>query len=65
MARIGVRSGSLNRSLDHQIRLNDGGWPNLRERMRTLLRVDKLGVTGSSPVPPIKIPAKRRIALSD
>jgi hypothetical protein len=52
MARIGVRSGSLVRSLDLEIWLNDAVWPNRRERVRTLLRFDKLGVTGSSPVPP-------------
>ena len=35
------------------IRLNDADWTHWSEPARTLLRIDKLGVTGSSPVPPI------------
>jgi hypothetical protein len=53
MARISVRLRSLDRSLVLQIWRNDAVWPNSSERVRTPLRVDKLGVTGSSPVPPI------------
>ena len=34
------------------IRLNDADWTHWSEPARTLLRIDKLGVTGSSPVPP-------------
>jgi hypothetical protein len=36
-----------------RIRLNDAVETNRCELSRTLRRVDKLGVTGSSPVPPI------------
>jgi hypothetical protein len=36
------------------IPLNHALWQNISELTRTLLRVDKLGVTGSSPVPPIE-----------
>jgi hypothetical protein len=45
--------GSLVRSLEPQIWLNGAVRPNASERVRTLRRLDKLGVTGSSPVPPI------------
>jgi hypothetical protein len=42
------------------IPLNDALWANVSELRRTLLRPDKLGVTGSSPVPPIsaEIPSR-------
>ncbi len=52
MATLGVRSRSPERSLGRRMRLNDAMGPKVRAQDRTLLRVDKLGVTGSSPVLP-------------
>jgi hypothetical protein len=52
MARISVRSGSLNRSVADRFRSTirfERTHSHWRERPP---RVDKLGVTGSSPVPP-------------
>src|SRR5215208_6604540 len=54
MATLDVRSGSLNRSLARGIALNHAPSANASEPARTLPRIDKLGVTGSSPVPPIR-----------
>jgi hypothetical protein len=51
MATLGVRSRSLTRSL--------------AEWFRSTKRLDKLWVTGSSPVPPINSPAKRMHALPE
>src|SRR5204863_114141 len=58
MATLGVRSRSLKRSLAHTIWLYDTVWANVRAPLRTLLHLDKLGVTGSSPVrpPPARSP---------
>jgi hypothetical protein len=65
MARIVVRSGSGNRSLDARIPLNRPLEANGRGLPRTLRRVDKLGVTGSSPVPPTrKRPAKAGLSFA-
>jgi hypothetical protein len=48
------RSFAFARPFAHRwIWLNDAVEANRRELLRTL-RLDKLGVTGSSPVPPIK-----------
>jgi hypothetical protein len=52
MATLGVRSRSLKRSLALRIPLNHAPSANRSEPTRTPVRVDKLGVTGSSPVPP-------------
>jgi hypothetical protein len=54
MATLGVRSRSIAVRWLTWIPLNHTASANLSELTRTLLRVDKLGVTGSSPVPPIK-----------
>jgi len=54
MATLGVRSRSLTRSLVGEFRATVPLRPNRDALIRTLLRIDKLGVTGSSPVPPIE-----------
>jgi hypothetical protein len=59
MATLEVRSGSLKRSLGAAFPHNHAPQANLREQARTLRCLDKLGVTGSSPVPPIQ-PLSRR-----
>jgi hypothetical protein len=43
--------------------LNDAHVPHYAEQVRTLPRVDKLGVTGSSPVPPTEKPCIRAFLL--
>jgi hypothetical protein len=52
MATFGVRSRSLKRSLAPVIPLNHALSANHSEPSEQPLRVDKLGVIGSSPVPP-------------
>jgi hypothetical protein len=48
-----------------RVRLNDADCAHWHERNRTLRRVDKLGVTGSSPVPPTrKRPAKAGLSFA-
>ena len=64
MARISVRSGSLERSVAGRIPLSHCRLPHRCELARTLPRIDKLGVTGSSPVPPIEKPCIRAFCCS-
>jgi hypothetical protein len=63
MATFVVRLGSLSRSLARRFSLNGAPRANKRAQMRTLLRLDKLGVTGSSPVPPMFFPAGSEYSL--
>jgi len=55
MATLDVRSRAAKCSLAASFPLNQALCPNISEPTRTLLRVDKLGVTGSSPVPPTEL----------
>jgi hypothetical protein len=59
----GRRSFAFARAFGRRLpALNHALWANISELARTLLRFDKLGVTGSSPVPPIQTWAAMRDA---
>jgi len=58
MATLIVRSRSLSPSLATCSWLNKALLANVGEPPRTLLRLDKLAVTGSSPVAPIEMTCK-------
>jgi hypothetical protein len=54
MATFVVRSSSVRCAVRAEIRLNDADCAHGGERARTSRRIDKLGVTGSSPVRPVR-----------
>jgi hypothetical protein len=64
MATFSVRSRSIVLELVSRNRCGCAIQPTGANGCERLPRIDKLGVTGSSPVPPMIYPAKRLFALS-